>query len=161
MGLQEDNNREKYVSNISNLGTVINSTGHTYFVNGIPYIEVVRGINLFSEAESEFDVEGIDYETEGSTVAQMLGSDIDSRLTTIGNVFNLPGYIIGFLCIIACFTMVVVRGIPLGHSMAGVVIASLFLFIGMYTGLVLYVWIAMAVMICLFFIIWSLVITKA
>ena len=90
-----------------------------------------------------------------------MGSDMASRLQTVGDVFNLPAYIVGFLGILFAFTVVAIRGVPPGHTMAGLIICSLFLYIGLYTGMVLPVWIAIIGLICVFFITWSLVITRS
>lgn len=146
-----------YTVGIAESGIVLNGVGGPIFRSGIPQLMDVRGTRLFQEAISEYTRPTPSFSNEMQAESDMearLGHYTYDAIESVANSFGIEVYILGFVGIALMYLIIAARGVPLGHTGAGMIISLSLLYIGLYTGTFLWLWFSLIAIISAGLFIW-------
>ena len=127
-----------FVTYIATKGEVLNEVAGIYFVAGIPSLSIVRP-DLFQAIIYTPGFDGTTWtqaQQDEYTWGDMLGVELTGYLTDAGDIFGVSGQFTGGMIVGLAFLAIILVGVGVGHSSAGLLLGSLILGAGMILGLI-------------------------
>ena len=136
-----------YTEETAGRGKVLNIDCGPLFEIGIPGLMEQRGDSLFQESVHDF-TRPTPYGTGEFAMAMEDETDMEIRLgpyiypkiEAVADAINMETYMVGFGMLALAYLMLGIRGVPAGHAVAGFLLCSPILFVGLYTGTFSWMW---------------------
>jgi len=142
---------------IAGSGEVLNTVGGPIFRTGIPQLMDIRNIKLFQESVESYDRPASDFENkmqEETDMEARLGAYTYGAIEEAADAMGIEIYILGFIGIALIYFILASRGVPMGHTGAGMILSISSLYIGLYTGTFLWIWFSLIAIISAGLFIW-------
>jgi len=119
---------------------VLNATGETIFIDGIPSLDDVRP-DIFEMTASAPEHEGAEYThpmQTGTNWQVQLGATLSGILTNFGSYISIDGDTLGGFLIFIGFIVILGLMAAIGHLVLGFALGYVVLLVGAYLGLIHY-----------------------